>query len=129
MYFMQFCNQKGIFSTLNLRFAYFVRSKMSKGYQYVPKHKQYKIKKRKMDNTWFWNKVFTYLFTTVSSDGSDIWSPIKPDLISNNFENAPENFKMQKRVPQHLLCCSNKAVRLNYGDWSTEPSSTVSLVK
>ena len=26
---MQFCNQKGNFSTLNLWFAYFVRSKMS----------------------------------------------------------------------------------------------------
>ena len=26
---MQFCNQKGNFSTLNLGFAYFVRSKMS----------------------------------------------------------------------------------------------------
>ena len=29
MNFMQFCHQKGNFSTLNLRFAYFVRSKMS----------------------------------------------------------------------------------------------------
>ena len=29
MNFMQFCNQKGTFSTLNLQFAYFVQSKMS----------------------------------------------------------------------------------------------------
>ena len=29
MNFMQFCHQKGNFSTLNLRFAYFGRSKMS----------------------------------------------------------------------------------------------------
>ena len=29
MNFMQFCHQKGNFSNLNLRFAYFVRSKMS----------------------------------------------------------------------------------------------------
>ena len=29
MNFMQFCHQKGNISTLNLRFAYFVRSKMS----------------------------------------------------------------------------------------------------
>ena len=29
MNFMQFCNQKGTFSTLNLWFAYFVQSKMS----------------------------------------------------------------------------------------------------
>ena len=30
MNFMQFSHQKGNFSTLNLRFAYFVRSEMSK---------------------------------------------------------------------------------------------------
>ena len=29
MNFMQFCNQKGTFTTLNLRFTYFLRSKMS----------------------------------------------------------------------------------------------------
>ena len=29
MNFMQFCHQKGNFSTLNLRFVYFVQSKMS----------------------------------------------------------------------------------------------------
>ena len=53
MNFMQFCNQKGIFSTLNLRFAYFVWSKMSKGYHFVPMDEQYKIEKKNIDNSRF----------------------------------------------------------------------------
>ena len=51
---MQFCNQKGNFSNLNLRFACFVRSKMSiKGINNVPTDEQYKIDKKYIDDFLF----------------------------------------------------------------------------
>ena len=44
---MQFCDKKGIFSTLNLQFAYFVRSKMSiKGIVMFPGMNKTRLKRK-----------------------------------------------------------------------------------
>ena len=68
MNFMQFCNEKWNYSTLNLWSDYFVRSKnVSKGYHYVPRDEPYKIEKKNTDISWFWKWVFTYLIPTVNS--------------------------------------------------------------
>ena len=51
MNFMQFCNQKGTFSTINLQSAYFVWSKMSIKCIVMLPGERYKIEKKNIDNS------------------------------------------------------------------------------
>ena len=63
MNFMQFCDQKGNFSSFNLRFAYFLRSKMSiKGIIMLPRMNNTRLKRKLLTILDFENGfLLTYL--------------------------------------------------------------------